>query len=188
MDVSLFWIGILPVVAFVILDSFTTKKNAIYSAIALAVAELLFTIIKFHTIDELTVFSVLLVIVFGGISIKKNNDLFFKLQPAFLGLFFALSFFFFYYVLDKPIFNFMMEKYFNNNVEMFLKGRIPREYFMRLLNVLSRDLGWWILGHAALTAYAAVKLSKWWWFFIRVPAFYIILIIAMMFEQRVVMD
>lgn len=65
MDASLFWIGILPVVAFVILDSVTTKKNAIYCAIAFAFAELAFTLIKFHRIDELTVFSLLLVVLFG---------------------------------------------------------------------------------------------------------------------------
>lgn len=104
-----------------------------------------------------------------------------------LGLFFALSFFVFYYGLDKPLFNFMMEKYFDNNYSLFTRNRLPEAYFRELMRVLSRDLGWWILAHAGLTAYAAVRLSKWWWFAVRVPGFYAVLILAMIFEQRVVM-
>jgi len=186
MDVNTFFIGILPVIVFVVLDSVTTKKTAIISAVALAFAEFVFTIVKYHTIDELTVLSVLLAVVFGWLSIKKNNDLYFKLQPAILGVFFAGSFFFFYHVLNKPLFNYMIEKYMNNNIEPFLHNKIPKDYFMEMMRVMSRDLGWWVLAHALLTAYAAVKLSKWWWFVIRVPLFYVILVVAMLFEMRVV--
>lgn len=184
MDASTFFTGILPIIVFVILDSITSKKTAIISAVGLAFAELLFTLIKYHTIDELTVLSVLLAVVFGWLSIKKNNDLYFKLQPAVLGFFFAMSFFFFYYVLHKPLFNFMIDKYLDNNIEPLLHGRIRKEDFMEIMRVMSRDLGWWILGHACLTAYAAIRLSKWWWFVIRVPFFYILLFIAMWVEMR----
>jgi intracellular septation protein A len=187
MDINTFFVGVLPILIFVILDSVTTKKAAILSAMLLALGELIFTLVKYHTIDELTVLSVVLVALFGGLSIKKNNDVYFKLQPAILGFFFAASFFFFYYFLDKPIFNFMIEKYFNNDVEPFLHNRVPKGYFLELMRVLSRDLGWWILAHALLTAYAAFRMSKWWWFAIRVPFFYVIIFIAMWVEQRVVM-
>jgi len=188
MDINTFFIGILPVIVFVVLDSITTKKSAIISAVVLAFGEFLFTIIKYHTIDELTVLSVALVVVFGWLSIKKGNDIYFKIQPAILGLFFSASFFFFYYILDKPLFNFMVEKYLDNDIGKYIPANIPKEYFMEMMRIMSRDLGWWILFHALLTAYAAFRMSKWWWFFIRVPFFYILLFIGMLFEQRVVMQ
>jgi len=182
MDASLFWIGIVPVIAFVVLDSFTSKRAAIISAMALAAAECVFSIVSFGSLDELTVFSFSLVIVMGVFSIKTKNDLFFKLQPAILGLFFAGSFFFFYFILDKPLLTFMAEKYLGAQIDVLIRGKVSREVFERMMTLLSRDLGWWIFGHAALTAYAALRLSKWWGLVIRVPMFYVILFIGMYVE------
>src|SRR3989339_998956 len=179
MDVSLLWIGVLPVVIFVILDAFTNKKAAILSAIAFAVAESVFSLIKFGAIDELTVLSLVLVVFFGFLSIKKNNDLYFKLQGPILNVFFAVVLFFFYWILHKPLFNFMLEKYFGDFMVMFDQRGISREAVMRLMNGLSRDLGYWLLFHSLITAFAALRLSKWWWFFFRVPFFYAMLFIAM---------
>jgi len=185
-DPSLFWIGIIPVVVFVVLDSFSSKKIAIGAAIAFAFFEMLFTLAKFGSIDELTVFSVVLVVVFGWLSIKKDNDLYFKLQAAILNFFFALALFFFYFVLDKPMFTFMLEKYFSGMMASFQQKGIPEQAVIRLMDALSRDLGFWLLAHAAITAYAALKMSKWWWFFFRVPFFYILMFLAMVVESRIV--
>lgn len=186
MDITMLWIGIVPIIVFVILDSFSSKRVAIGAAIAFACLEMVFTLVKFGTIDELTIFSVVLVAVFGWLSIKKNNDLFFKLQAAVLNFFFALALFFFYYVLDKPMFTFMLQKYFSSQMVLFQQKGIPEEYVFRLMDALSRDLGFWLLFHSFITAYAALRMSKWWWFFFRVPFFYIMLFLAMLIESRMV--
>jgi intracellular septation protein len=179
MDLSTLYIGILPILAFVIIDSFSSKRAAILSAMGMALLEVVFTIVKYHTIDSISVVAVVLALAFGFISWKMNNDIYFKLQPAILNFFFGISFLFFYHILEKPIMILMAEKYFPDMIDKLLASKgIPKAYFTEILRLMSRDLGWWLIAHAVLTAYAALKWSKWVWFVIRVPLFYLMLIAA----------
>lgn len=178
MDSSTLWIGILPVLVFVILESASGKRTALISAIVLAFLELIFSLVVYGGIDELTIIGFVLVGIAVFLSLKTNNDLYFKLQPALLGLIFAIVFLVFYFILDKPLLVVMYDKYMKGAVGDILNNEMKRAVFLKAMQILSRDMGFWFLLHAGLTAWAAVKLSKWWWFAIRVPGLYLIMMLA----------
>jgi len=180
---SSFWIGILPIIVFVILESFTGKRAALVSAVIMAALELIFSLTVYGGIDELTILGFVLVGVAVFLSVKTDNDLFFKFQPVALGVILSLTFFVFYYILDRPLLTAMFDKYMAGSYAQISRG-MPKEFFLRILTVLSRDLVFWFLLHAALIAWAALRLSKWWWFAIRVPGFYIILFVACLIAVR----
>lgn len=178
MDSSTIWIGILPVLVFVILESVSGKRVALISAIVLAFLELIFSLIVYGAIDELTIIGFVLVGIAVFLSLKTDNDLYFKLQPVVLGLIFAGIFLVFYFILDKPLLIFMYDKYMKGAVGNLLNDDAKRFVFLKAMHILSRDMGFWFILHAALTCWAALKLSKWWWFAIRVPGLYLIMILA----------
>ncbi len=178
------WIGILPVLVFVILESFTNKKAALISALILAVAELIFTISVYGTIDEITILGFVLVGLAVFLSLKTDNDIYFKLQPAILGWILCGIFFFFYFVLGRPLLSEMFHKYMGTSIQEMLGQNINQDFLDRYLKILSRDMGWLFLIHGSLTAFAALKMSKWWWFAIRVPGLYILLFIFSLIAMK----
>jgi len=183
MDANQLWIGILPILAFVILDSFTSKKTAILSAVAMAVAEMAFTLVQYHTIDGLTVMAGALAVGFGLLSYKLKNDIYFKLQAAIVGALLGLAMLFYFYILDQPLMNTAMQKYFGDKfyVMMEVKG-IARPWVDELLRRISRDFGWFFIGHAGLTAFTALRCNKWIWFAVRVPLLYALMLAGMRLE------
>lgn len=182
MESSTFWFGIVPVIAFVVLESFAGKRMAIVIALVLACAELVFSLVVYGAIDELTILAFVIVIIAGVISVKTGNDLYFKLQPALVSVATATAFFIYYYLLDRPLLTFMMHKYLPSMLAQLPADR--QALFEGTMRVLSRDFIFWFLLHAVLTAYAAVRLSKWWWFAIRVPGLYLMLFLATFIAVR----
>lgn len=75
--------------------------------------------------------------------------------------------------------NYMFDKYFSDSVENLLNGKISLDRFHIIMKLVSRDFGWWFIGHSLITAFAAFRLSKWMWFFVRVPGFYLLMFLAM---------
>jgi intracellular septation protein A len=184
MDMTTFFTGILPLLVFVILDSFSSKKVAILSAMGMAVAELIFTLVQYHTIDGLTVLAGVLAVSFGYLSFRLQNDIYFKLQAAIVGAMMGLALIFYYYCLDQPLMNVAMSKYFGDKfyVLMAAKGW-SKPWVDEFMRRISRDLGWWLLGHAGLTAYTALRCNKWIWFAVRVPLLYVMLFVVMQMEM-----
>ena len=82
--------GLLPLFAFVVIDSFLGLKAGLVAAIVLAVAESLYTIYEFGSLDALSVASLALVLAFGLLSFKSKNPIYMKLQPVFFGLSFGV--------------------------------------------------------------------------------------------------
>ena len=78
-------------------------------------------------------------------------------------------------VLNKPILVLMLNKY---------KYGLPEEAQQQLSNPFIQEalartsfyLGWGLILHALLVAYAALKMSNWWWLIIRGIGFYLVLI------------
>ena len=63
MNASVLLFGILPLLAFVIIDSFAGLKHGILAAVLFAIAEAIYTISVYGTVDEITIASLLLSIV-----------------------------------------------------------------------------------------------------------------------------
>ncbi|MFH0920310.1 MAG: septation protein IspZ [Fibrobacterota bacterium] len=183
MDARLFWIGILPILLFVVLDSFTSKKTAILSATGMALAELVFTLVQYHTIDGLTVMAGVLAVGFGLLSYKLKNDLYFKLQAAIVGAMMGLAMLFYYYVLNEPLMHVAAQKYMGDKFYLLLEAKgWTRPLIDELLRRISRDFGWFLLAHAGVTAWTALRCNKWIWFTVRVPLLYALAFLMMQTE------
>jgi len=177
MNTESLFLGLLPLLAFVVVDIFAGMRSALLSAVIFAVGEVVYSIWMYHTIDALTVGSFLLVTIFAFFSYRSQNPVYFKLQPVVLGLAFALAFLIFQW-MGQPLLLVMMEKY---------QYMIPEEAREVMLSdtmkpILIRSsvyLGWGFFIHALLVGYSAWKLSNWWWLALRGIGVYVMMGICM---------
>lgn len=175
MDSSLFWIGFLPVVTFVVLVTFSSRKVALWSAVATACMVAGAAWLAWGSVDDLTLVTLGMIVAAALLSLKTDNEVYFKLQPAIGGLLFAIVLSVFYFVLDRPLLESMFDRYFAATYEKSLRGKISVEAFKAYLGALSLDLIFGFIAHASLVAYAAFRMSRWWWLTIRIPGLYVML-------------
>lgn len=173
MSASVILFGILPLLAFVIIDSVLGLKSGVIAAIALAIAEAAYTLVVYQTIDNLTIGSTVLVLFFGLLSLKSNNAIYLKLQPVVLGVAFGLILLVMQ-LLGKPLLVMMVEKY-QFMVPAEFRSQISHPVYVAMLARLSGVLGFGFLIHAGLVAYSAFYMSKWWWLMLRGIGLYVML-------------
>jgi intracellular septation protein len=176
MNASILLFGLLPLIAFVIVDSFAGVRSGVIAGVLFAIAEAAYTLIVYKTVDELTIGTLVLVLIFGFLSYKSKKDIYFKLQPVVLGVLFAIVLFVMQ-ALGKPLLVMMIQKYqlmFPEEVRELMLS----EANLRVMEKLSSILGFGFLIHAALVAYSAFRMNKWWWLIIRGIGFYLMLIVC----------
>lgn len=176
MNMNFILFGLLPLLAFVVIDSFLGLKAGLISAIILAVAEALYTIYEFGSLDALSIASLILVLAFGLLSLKSQNSIYMKLQPVFLGLSFGVVILILQ-ALGKPLLPLFIEKYgaqFPDEIMVNLKN--PMMHTM--LSQVSFNLGIGFLLHAGLVAFAAFRLNNWWWLLIRGLGLYVMMAVC----------
>ena len=178
MNTSLIWIGIIPVLAFVILDSFAEKRKALIGALVLGAAELAFTLIKFKILDYLTIVAFGLLALLVAVSLKTKNDFYFKIQGAVVNLIFAVTLIIFQYVFEKIVMLDMAIKYIGLKNLADINPVLNEKMLASMLTAVNTQLPWWLIIHSGLTIYAARKWNKWVWVSIRVPGFYLMLFVA----------
>ncbi|MFC1586658.1 septation protein IspZ [Fibrobacterota bacterium] len=178
MNTSLFWLGMVPIIAFVVVDAFAGKRKALAGALIIAVGELAFTLIKFGALDYLSLLAFGLLALFVGISIKTDNDFYFKIQGAIVNIITALVLLGGQYLFKKIILLDMAVKYIGLDNMVNMNPVLTEGAIIRMLSALNSQLPWWLLAHSALTVWAAARWSKWAWFTVRVPGFYLMLFAA----------
>ncbi|HXW53511.1 MAG TPA: septation protein IspZ [Myxococcota bacterium] len=181
MDVSTLFFGILPLLVFVVIDSFSGLRAGVVAAILFALGEAVYTLIVFQTIDNLTIGSTLLVLVFGVLSLKANNAIFLKLQPVVLGLILGVVLLVMQ-VLGTPLMVLMVEKYQYMVPEQY-RAMVVNPVYLKMLARLSGVLGFGFLLHAALVAWSAFYTSKWWWIAFRGLGFYVMLMLCVAYVR-----
>lgn len=83
MGSSFFLYGLLPLIAFAIVDALSSDvKRAVLLAVLCSVVEMLAVLYSTGKLDPISIIATLLFIILGFISIRVNNRLYFKLQPA----------------------------------------------------------------------------------------------------------
>jgi len=169
-------LGILPLILFVILDTFLSVKKALVFSLFLALAEAIYTIVEFGELDIVTGFSFFLLAVLGGTSFYKEDSIYFKFQPVILSTFLG-GYFLFTYYFSEPLFVVMVNKY----GDFFPEGQ--RELFslpemQMLLKKCTLTSGFGFFVHGGLTAIAALKLSNLMWLIFRGVGFYLILFLS----------
>jgi len=184
MDSSLLIMGVLPIMVFLLIDSLASQKKALISALVMALGEVIFSLIRFGSIDYLTWIAFVTLSLFIGLSIYKQNDIFFKLQGPLISLVTALGIWGAYLFLNKSLLVDMTEKYFGINKLAEMNPHLNKETLRQMLYRINLHLPIWLVIHALLTIGAAFKTNKWVWAAIRVPGFYLILFVGMFIAVR----
>jgi intracellular septation protein len=172
---SLFLGGVLPVVAFALVENYYGTMGGLIAGITFGIGELTYEYVRFRKIQGITIVGNLLVIVLGGLSLFENNPVFFKLQPAFLifafaGLLIGSS------LLKKPFL-----------VEMSRK-QMPDapEVVRQRLSGLNLRLGFCMIGIGLLSVYAAYFWSTPAWALLKGVGVPVILVVYMLIEVVVI--
>jgi intracellular septation protein A len=168
--------GVLPLLVFVIIDSFSSLKWALISASIFAVIEALATYIIFDELDIITFFSCSLVVIFAAISYFKKTDLFFKLQPVILGSILGMALII-SYLIERPLLYEMLVKY-QSFMPPNIQNMIVDPFYILIYKTGTFFSGIFLILHALVTLYAALKMSKWWWLIIRGIGVYLFLLLS----------
>ncbi len=181
MSMLILFLGLLPLLAFVILDSLSTMKTAIVSALAIGFIELIFSFYFFGGLDWISIVIFFLFIFMGLISIKMNSPLSFKLQPALVSFLFGFSLFISYFI-GHPLLAVLLEKYQEPLMQwpqfFNLQEQFGMENLLRIFTIMTFTSSIAFLIHGLLVTWAALKLSKWWWIFIKAVAIYPLLFLS----------
>jgi len=181
MILQILLLGILPLLAFVIIDSFAGLRAGVIGGILFALIETIYSLVYYQTIDSLTLGSTALVIFFGLLSYKSQKEIYFKLQPVIIGIIFVIILSI-TQILEKPLLVTMLQKYqymLPENMRLIAEQKAVLDNMAQLSGVLI----WGFLAHALLVAYAAFRMNKYWWLLIRGIGFYLMLFICAFFVR-----
>lgn len=158
--------GFLPLVVFIIADSFFSPEISILIAIGAAMIELVVTYIKDKKIDKFILIDVGLIVVLGMVSVALKNDIFFKLKPAVIEAIFCM-------VLGVSAFTPL-------NIMLLMTGRYLKNVSMDPGTLSRMTRGIKVLfvlftAHTLMIVYSAFWMSKQAWAFISGGLFYILL-------------
>jgi len=165
--------GLLPIEVYIIADEFFGTKIGIPIAIAVGIGELVYFYIKEKRIEKFVIIDTLLLVVLSGISILLDNDIFFKLKPAFIELIF---------VIILGISAFSPKNLMLNMSQRYMRGIEINEIAQKKMKQNSQVLFFIFLLHSLLIIYSAYFMSNKAWAFISTALFYIIIGVYFVFE------
>jgi intracellular septation protein A len=199
MNVSLLIVGLLPLLFYLAMDAWKGYRAGILAAIACTIVMVGYTYFMFGEIDNFIIGEGIMIVVLGCISLKMNNDRYFKFQPTLLAVIFA-GVFAWFQLFDQPL---ML--HFIPHVEKILSpdalkmNALPRpeakvqngdesspmnilhsDQFKKALSRLSGHMIWLFLAHALIMTYAALRLRTRGWFAWRMtiyPAIFALVVI-----------
>lgn len=181
MNTNFFLMGILPLLFFVVVDSFFGVKKAALMTVLAGLAEIGYSLYYFGEIDQFSIITIITIILFSAVSYYLNKGIFIKLQPVLMSFIFGGSLIY-SYIIDAPLLLEFATKYAHllpeANHEML---SVP--FFQNILRISTLTMGIGILCHGVVTWIAAIFLSNWWWLAIRGVGFYLFAFVAI-FSSR----
>lgn len=170
--------GLLPLVLFVLVDSFASLRAALIVAVVASLGEAIFSLYYFGHIDWITGASFFFVAILGFFSWKHQNPRFFYWQPAIISWGIAL------YVGGLKILggrDFLLDmatKYAHLLLSQGHLQQIQHPLFQEMLRAMSITLPVAFILHGAVVLLTAYKLNKWWWIVARGVGLYLFLILS----------
>ncbi len=165
--------GFIPLFAFIIADELWGTTVGLIVAIASGIIELAYYWVKDRKFDTFILLDTLLIIVLGVVSIVLDNDVFFKLKPALIGVltsaFLGISVF-----TPSNILLHMSKRY--------MKGIELNDQQYQQMKKNMKVLFWLFVGYTILVFYSVWFMSKEAWAFISGGLFYILLGAYFVFE------
>jgi len=168
---TLLLFSMLPVVTFALVETLADSRKAVVAAIVVAGFEFVFDSILLGFVEIFSAVSLSLFVILGAVALRRGRMEWFKFQPVVLGLFVAATFWIYdgWIATGEPLFAQIVEKHLRIND---ILPTYQRGYFADYARTMSTSLPFLLIAHAALTGYAAVKLSTWSWCGVRVLGFY----------------
>lgn len=157
--------GLLPVIIFIIADEIWGTKTGLLVAIGTGILELVYTYIQEKRFDRFIIFDTFLLVAMGGISLLLENDIFFKIKPAFINLIFCI-------ILGLSAFS-------KKNLMMLYSQRYFKDMVLEpeqqhAMQKMIRLMFWFMSAYTLLVIYAAFFMSTRAWAFISGGLFYIL--------------
>ncbi|NPA38028.1 MAG: NUDIX domain-containing protein [Chlorobi bacterium] len=157
--------GFIPVIAFIVADEVWGTFYGLIVAIVIGVTELVYSLMKYRTIDRFVLLDIGLLLALGGISLVFDNDIFFKVKPGIINL--IITGLIGYSAFSKNNIVLMMSK-------RYMKGVEFNPYQMWLLNESMSRLFWILLVYSVMTIIAAFVPQKLVWDFMAGPGMFVV--------------
>jgi isopentenyldiphosphate isomerase/intracellular septation protein A len=165
--------GFLPLFIFIAADEIWGTRVGLVVAIVFGILQLAYIFVKEKRFDKFVLFDTALITALGLVSILLNNDIFFKLKPALIGLILVA-------VLGISAFSSVniMAKMTGRYIKGVEFSDLQMQQFMRSLKILFYIFAF----HTLLVFYSAFFMSNEAWAFISGGLFYIIFGIYFIYE------
>ena len=173
---SLFFL-IVPLLIFVLVDTFASLNIALICTVLVAGGECLFSYFYLGSLDSFSIFSIFLVFLLAGLTFTKKSREIFYLKPAILslglGIFLIVTYCMWQYVLYDG-----MLKY-GDLLSTDSSVILDNIKFQAMFKNASLSVGLAMILHGLLSTYAALKLNRWWWFVLAGLGSYVFLFVGM---------
>jgi len=165
--------GFLPIIIFIAADEIWGTKIGLIVAVVTGILELIYTYIKEKRFDKFILFDTALLVALGLISILLNNEIFFKLKPAFIGVLICA-------VLGVSAFS-------SHNLMLLMSKRYLKDMQidtnqLKALNKSIRIIFYLFSVYTLLVLYSAFYMSNEAWAFISGGLFYILFGVYFVYE------
>jgi intracellular septation protein len=187
MNSSMLWFGFLPVLAFLMLDAFGSKRMALLGALGLGALETAYTLAAFGALDYMSVVAFVILAVFVAASLSSKDDFFFKISSAVINIIMAAAMWIAFYGFHRAMLLDQANKYLDLDALIKANPQLDKAMVQETFRVLSYQLPAWLLLHSLLTIYAAANWGKWAWAFVRVPGLIIAMVLGFAFAEATVL-
>ncbi len=149
---SLFFAGLLPVIAFTLIEEYYGTMGGLIAGMVFGVGEISWELYRYKKVQKITWIGNGLLLVLGGISLISSEGIWFKLQPALMEGAFALVLWG-SVIMGKPLFLYLAEQ----------QGQTFPDVIKERMNGITLRSGFFFAIHTGLAVWAALKWSTTAW-------------------------
>ncbi len=179
MNSSLALFSFLPVLGFLLLGARGNARQALWGALALGAFEAGYSL-AVAGLDYLTLVPFGILVIFIIISLRTDDDFFFKIHGAVANIALALAMLVAWHFFHKAMMLDAAVKYVGLDKLSAMNPEIGQAQWAEFFRLLSLQLPIWLLLHAVLTIHAAAHWSRWAWGMVYVPGLFAALFLAML--------
>ena len=177
MTSSLIWFFVMPVAGFLLLGARGNSRRALWVALALGAFETGYSL-AVAGLDYLTLMSFLILAISIFISLRSDDDFYFKIGGAVGNIAVSVAMLIAWHFFHKAMMLDAAEKYVGLDKMLAINPEIDKAQFTEFLRVLSFQLPVWLILHGVMTIHAAARWSRWAWGLVYVPGMIAALIMA----------
>jgi hypothetical protein len=177
--------GFLPVIAYLAVGTFSGRRAALWTALAVAALECGYVSAAGGRLDVPVLLSLGVLAALVVASQRTGDDFWFRIHGAVLASGLAAVLLVAWYGFDRALLLDLAERQHGLAALSEMSGdpRLTPELVGELLRLFSYQLPWWLLLHALLTLHAAANWGRWGWAMVRLPGFLLMFILASAFTQ-----